>query len=208
MEILATIFVAVMAFVATNLDDLILLTVFFANNDYSNLSIVLGQYLGVSLLLIICAMAYFFKFIIPPQYLAIFGILPIAIGLKNLLNLRNDNLNHKYIQMDSELKVNVKKAKSSKKAVQVASTTFANGGDNIGIYIPLFISVDIFQITTITIIFFVMIGLWCFISYYMVKNRIIGFKLQKYGHLILPFVLITIGIGVLTGVWVNPIYKL
>jgi cadmium resistance protein CadD (predicted permease) len=92
--------------------------------------------------------------------------------------------------------------------VQVASTTFANGGDNIGIYIPLFISVDIFQITTITIIFFVMIGLWCFISYYMVKNRIIGFKLQKYGHLILPFVLITIGIGVLTGVWVNPIYKL
>lgn len=66
MELLSTIFVAVMAFVATNLDDLILLTAFFANNDYNNPSVVLGQYLGVSLIMMICVLAYFFKFIIPP----------------------------------------------------------------------------------------------------------------------------------------------
>jgi cadmium resistance protein CadD (predicted permease) len=29
-------------------------------------------------------------------------------------------------------------------------------------------------------------------------NKIIGYKLQEYGHIILPFVLIIIGIGVLT----------
>jgi cadmium resistance protein CadD (predicted permease) len=199
MEILSTIFVAVMAFVATNLDDLILLTAFFANNEFNNLSVVLGQYLGVSLLIMISVLAYFFKFIIPPEYLALFGILPISIGLKNLWNLRNGNPNHNF--KDSELEFNINKRKSNKKSLQVASTTFANGGDNFGVYIPLFASVDTFQITTITIVFFGMIGVWCVIGYYMVQNRIIGFKLQKYGHLILPFVLIMIGIGVLLGGW-------
>lgn len=113
MELLSTIFVAVMAFVATNLDDLILLTAFFANNDYINLSVVLGQYLGVSLIIMICVLAYLFKFIIPPQYLGLFGILPISIGLKNLWNLRNDNSNHNI--KDSELAYNVNKTKSGKK---------------------------------------------------------------------------------------------
>lgn len=201
MELLSTMFVAVMAFMATNMDDLILLTAFFANNDYNNLSVVLGQYIGVTLIIMICVLAYLFKFIIPPQYLGLFGILPISIGLKNLWNLRNDNSNHNF--KDSELAYNVSKTKSGKKSLQVASTTFANGGDNFGVYIPLFASMDTFQITTITIIFFGMIGLWCFIGYYMIQNRIIGFKLQKYGHLILPFVLIMIGIGILLGGWSN-----
>lgn len=202
MELVSTIFVAVIAFVATNLDDLIILTGFFANTDFNNYSVVLGQYLGISILIMICVLAYFFKFIIPPQFLALFGILPISLGLKNLWNLRNDNSKHNF--MDYELDCNVKKAKSGKKSLQVASTTFANGGDNFGVYIPLFASLDIFQITTITIVFLGMIGLWCVIGYYMVKNRIIGFKLQKYGHLLLPFVLIMIGIGVLLGGWSNP----
>ena len=44
-----------------------------------------------------------------------------------------------------------------------------------------------------------MIGLWCFIGYFMVSNRIVGNKLKRYGHIILPFVLILIGLGVLLG---------
>ena len=200
MEIISIISLALMAFLATNMDDLIILIVFFANNDFNNLSVVLGQYLGVSLLIIISCFAYFFKFIIPPQYIALFGILPIAIGLKNLWNLRNNNSkNNKFIQNNSDLYLNENAHKSGNKTLQVASTTFANGGDNIGVYIPLFASLGTFQIMLITMIFFGMIGLWCIISYFMVINKIIGFKLQKYMHLILPFVLIIIGLGVLIG---------
>jgi cadmium resistance protein CadD (predicted permease) len=44
-----------------------------------------------------------------------------------------------------------------------------------------------------------MIGLWCFIGYFMVSNRIVGNKLKRYGHIILPFILILIGLGVLLG---------
>lgn len=53
MEILLTVLVAVSAFVATNLDDLFVLTLFFAGKDFNNTSVVVGQYIGVSLLMII-----------------------------------------------------------------------------------------------------------------------------------------------------------
>jgi cadmium resistance protein CadD (predicted permease) len=65
MEILLTVLVAVSAFVATNLDDLFVLTIFFGSKDFNNTSVVLGQYIGVLLLIIISLLAYFFKFIIP-----------------------------------------------------------------------------------------------------------------------------------------------
>jgi len=94
MEIILTILVAVSAFIATNLDDMLILIAFFAREDFNNISVVIGQYIGVSFLIIISSFAYFFKFIIPQSYIALLGILPIAIGLKNLWNLKEDGLNH------------------------------------------------------------------------------------------------------------------
>ncbi len=82
MEIILTILVAVSAFIATNLDDMLILIAFFAREDFNNISVVIGQYIGVSFLIIISSFAYFFKFIIPQSYIALLGILPIAIGLK------------------------------------------------------------------------------------------------------------------------------
>ncbi len=76
MEILTTLLIAIIAFVATNLDDIFVLIAFFANKDFNSVSIVSGQYIGVAILIIISSLAYFFKFIIPPSYIALFGIYP------------------------------------------------------------------------------------------------------------------------------------
>lgn len=40
----------------------------------------------------------------------------------------------------------------------------------------------------------VMTGFWCITGIKMVENRIIGDKIKRYGHIILPFVLIGIGV--------------
>lgn len=90
MEIYLIVIVAVTAFIATNLDDIFVLIAYFAHRDFSKVSVVLGQYIGVSLLIFISSFAYFFKFIIPASYIALFGILPIFIGLKSLWSLRKE----------------------------------------------------------------------------------------------------------------------
>lgn len=78
--------------------------------------------------------------------------------------------------------------------MQVALVTFANGGDNIGVYIPIFASLSLVEIAAVVLIFIALTGLWCIIGLKMVENRIIGSKIKNYGHLILPFVLIAIGV--------------
>lgn len=198
MDIILTIFVAVTAFVATNLDDLFVLIAFFARKDIHIVSVVVGQYIGVLLLIILSSFAYFFKFIIPTSYISLLGLLPIAIGLKNLWNLKHNA--HSKSFLNKSVRKNEKNLEISHyNTLKVALVTFANGGDNIGVYAPLFASSTIIQVFLTSSIFMAMVGLWCIISYFMVSNKIIGYKLEKYGHIILPFVLIFIGLGVLTG---------
>jgi len=203
MEIFLVVIVAVTAFIATNLDDIFVLIAYFAHRDFNKISIVLGQYIGVSLLIFISSLAYFFKFIIPSSYIALFGILPIIIGFKSLWSLRNDGskdlLIESYTQNNHDENKNSNSEFSIKKTFKVTSVTFSNGGDNIGVYAPLFASMTVFPLVFTILIFMFMIGLWCFVGYFMVSNRIIGNKLKKYGHIILPFVLILIGLGVLLG---------
>ncbi len=201
MEIILTCSVAITAFIATNLDDMFILIYFFTRNEFNKGSIVLGQYIGISLLILISMLAYFFKFIIPPSYIALLGIFPIAIGLNHLCNFKNNsshNLSNKINYTNKKDIVPDNSSLSIMNILKVATVTFSNGGDNIGVYAPLFASLSISQIFLTSTTFLVMVGIWCIISYIMVINKIIGNKLQEYGHIILPFVLIIIGIGVLT----------
>jgi cadmium resistance protein CadD (predicted permease) len=151
-------------------------------------------------------LAYFFKFIIPISYITLFGILPLGIGLKNLWNLRKkgskDFPNKKFRDLYTGNCIDSKISRET--ILKVASVTFFNGGDNIGVYMSLFASSGIIQLILTNSVFIILIGVWCLISSFMVKNRIIGYKLERYGHILLPFVLIIIGLVILSGM--GPIF--
>jgi cadmium resistance protein CadD (predicted permease) len=173
MEIILTCSVAVTAFIATNLDDMFILMSFFARNEFSKVSVVLGQYIGIFMLILISMLAYFFKFIIPPSYIAILGIFPIAIGLNHLLNLKknsSNNLSNKINYTNKNALSHDNSSISKVNILKVATVTFSNGGDNIGVYAPLFASLTISQIFLTSTTFLVMVGIWCIISYIMVVN--------------------------------------
>ena len=75
--------------------------------------------------------------------------------------------------------------------LSVAAVTFSNGGDNIGIYTPLFASNNtIGQIITLITIFMIKTAVWCNIGYYLVNHSFLANRIQRLGHLVLPFVLI------------------
>ena len=76
--------------------------------------------------------------------------------------------------------------------------TFSNGGDNIGIYTPLFAKYSsVGEVVLIALIFLVMTAIWCIIAYSLVRHPIIAIRLDKTGHIIFPFVLIGLGIYIL-----------
>jgi cadmium resistance transport/sequestration family protein len=195
-ELISLIFTAVAMFIATNLDDLFVLMIFFSNKEFTARQIVLGQYIGVMALIVISALSYFLKLVIPVNWIGLLGTLPILIGLKNLKDLKsNKNISANY-NINEENKRFFSKFRNSKSSL-VALVSFTNGGDNIGVYVPLFASIGLQQILVVISVFLIMISVWCYISFNLAENSILEDKIKKYGHIILPFVLIFLGITIL-----------
>jgi cadmium resistance protein CadD (predicted permease) len=71
------------AFVATNLDDIVILSLFFSqvNAMFRNRHIVTGQYLGFSALVMVSLPSFFGSLILPEPWIGLLGIAPIMIGI-------------------------------------------------------------------------------------------------------------------------------
>ena len=78
----------------------------------------------------------------------------------------------------------------------VAAITIANGGDNLGVYIPLFAK-DLSVLPLYAGVFTVLTGVWCWLGHALVKNPVGGAVMERWGHILLPFVLIAIGVHIL-----------
>jgi hypothetical protein len=71
----------------------------------------------------------------------------------------------------------------------ISAITFANGGDNIGIYTPLFASSDSAQLGVLLAVFYGMLAVWCGLGYRIARHPLMARALARYGHVLVPFVL-------------------
>jgi cadmium resistance protein CadD (predicted permease) len=186
--------IGVAAFAATNIDDIFVLMMFFSSSSmtFPVKQIVSGQYIGIGLLVAISALGSFISLAVPTYIIALLGIVPIVIGIKKLVVFRKKN--------ESNLNQAVQnKKKNNLVFAAVAAVTFSNGGDNIGVYTPLFAKYNsLSQITALAMIFMAMTAVWCIAAYYLVNHPLVASKIRSIGHIILPFVLIGLGIYILT----------
>jgi cadmium resistance protein CadD (predicted permease) len=154
--------------------------------------VVAGQYLGVIALVIISLSGIVLGKILDPRYISLLGILPITLGLKGLYHLYRGEEN----KQGEEPEI---RPGTSLSFMSVAIVTFANGGDNIGVYVPLFASIQGRLIILYLTIFIMLIGVWCLLGYYFVKHSYVKNIFEKYGRIILPCFLILLGLWILFG---------
>jgi cadmium resistance protein CadD (predicted permease) len=177
---------AIVAFAATNLDDIFVLTFFFAQKNLQIWRVVLGQYLGIAGLILVSLVGFFASLLIPYKWIGLLGLIPIGIGIRKLLAL----------QEGQKEKIVVRRVESS---LTVAAITFANGGDNIAIYTPLFASSTWATLTITLITFSVMIALWCVAGYAIGNHFVVIRLIDRYGHILVPFIFIGLGFYILLG---------
>ena len=60
--------------------------------------------------------------------------------------------------------------------------TAANGGDNIGVYMPLFATRTISATAIIVTVFMIMTALWIGITHRLVSHPTLGAPIRRYGH--------------------------
>jgi cadmium resistance protein CadD (predicted permease) len=176
-----TLLTGVAAFAATNLDDLFLLVVYFAVGWGRAREVVLGQYAGIGALFAVSSVASLFALALPAGYVCLLGALPVLLGLKLLLAGTPD----------------APETTPRSGILPVAAATVANGGDNIGVYVPLFATSNPFEIGLYGAIFAVMTGLWCMAAHWLVRHPAAGPPIRRHGPAVAPFILIALGLVIL-----------
>ena len=160
--------------------------------------IVAGQYLGFTALIVASLPGFFGGLIVPRTWIGILGLVPIAIGISRLVNREKDGDRVQTVSGEADRSpANTLASFLSPQTYKVAAVTLANGGDNIGIYVPLFASSNLTSLGVILSVFFLLIGVWCYIAYRLARQPTIAYVLTRYGQAIVPFVLIGLGIFIL-----------
>jgi cadmium resistance protein CadD (predicted permease) len=177
---------SVAVFAATNVDDIFLLLGFFADPRFRAGRVAVGQFVGIGALVAASVTASLISLVLPPAYVGLLGLLPILVGVKRLFDTGTDAVPAPEARGDTLGQV-----------ASVAAVTIANGGDNIGVYTPWFAISTAGQIGVIVVVFAAMTGLWLAAGHWLVNHRTVGAPIRRYGHLVLPFVLIGLGVAIL-----------
>ena len=189
---LTTVLQAIGLFAATNLDDIIVLSLFFARGagqSGTTARILAGQYLGfagilvAAILVTIGAGAF-----LPSAAIPYFGLIPLGLGLWAAWEAwRGDD------DDDDEAKVAGKKVGVG----TVAGVTFANGGDNIGVYTPVFLSVEPLAVVAYCVIFLALVAVLVALAKFVATRPPIAEVLERWEDILFPIVLIGLGIVIL-----------
>ncbi|MEV0232072.1 cadmium resistance transporter [Nonomuraea sp. NPDC050786] len=180
-------------FAATNIDDILILALFFAQGAGRRgaaARVVAGQYLGFLGILAVATAAAFGATFLPEPVLPYLGLLPLALGLKAAWQAWQ---NHRDGGEDDLTGVR----DGGPKALEVAAVTFANGGDNLGVYVPVFATAGAGSMSVYIVVFLALVAVWCAAGRFFATRPIIAQALSRWGHVLLPIVLIGIGVLIL-----------
>ncbi|MGW1092381.1 cadmium resistance transporter [Streptomyces sp. NPDC002596] len=180
-------------FAVTNIDDILILALFFAQgagHRGSTRRIVLGQYLGFAAILAVAVAAAFGATFLPEPAIPYLGLLPLALGLKAAWQAWKD-------RRDGGDEEETQTREGGPSSLEVAAVTFANGGDNIGVYVPVFATAGIGGMSVYAVVFLVLVAVWCFAGRFFATRPVIAKALARWGHILLPVVLIAIGLLIL-----------
>lgn len=188
--VIETILTGILSFAATNMDDIVIDTILFAQSEKKKdtCAIVLGKYIGIGLLVLVSLLGAYFLKTVPRMYIRLLGLIPIYLGVKQGWEKHKHDENEELA--DTEQQVHGL-------AVSVALITIANGADNIGVYIPLFASFSTGQMIILCAVFAFMIALWCILAKRISNLPILNQFLIRYKHVLVPVVFVLLGVYIL-----------
>lgn len=178
-------------FASTNIDDIFLTMAFFADPRLSRSAIVLGKFVGIAALTLLSTIAAAGSLVVSPEWIALLGFVPLGLGLHGLWMNRRPA-----VALDGD---GIEQAPSAFLAQvgAVAGVTAANGGDNLGVYVPVFAE-DLSAIPVFVVVFALMTVLWCVAGNLLVGHPRLSVSMRSLSRRWLPYVLIVLGVWILS----------
>ncbi|SCL69093.1 cadmium resistance transporter [Micromonospora peucetia] len=190
-DLLGTAAGAAVVFAATDIDDIVILTLFFVaartTGRPRTWQIVAGQYLGIGALVLASAVVAAGLLVVPEPWTGLLGLLPVALGVRALLDRDTD---------DAPAVVG--------STLGVAGVTIANGADNIAVYVPVFRALGPADSAVFLLVFVVLIALWCAAGAWLGGHPRVVRLVGRVGHRLVPAIFIAIGVVILATSGVLP----
>lgn len=189
LEMSSVIAIAAGAFVATNLDNFVLLVALFGRYSDSRPGVVSGYFAGM---LVILTIAYSVGRIVgaaPVKFLGLLGIFPLLIGLFELARL----LRKRGVSRVPEVSGGGRTA-----FVATLLTQLSNSSDTIVTFSALFSDENDLGDYLVLMVFAGMALLLAQVSYQTLRYPWLGRQIQYHGQYVTPLVLITVGLYILS----------
>ena len=190
---LGTIIAGVVTYWSTAIDLLIILMLFFAKvKDKKGVrDIYIGQFLGSGLLILVSLFfAVILHYVPDKRLLGFLGIIPVFLGIKALILGDSDGE-----KMANEKLKDTNQNNLIKTLIFI--TIVSCSADNVGLFVPYFISLTLPKLLITLLVFLIMIFLLVFIAQKSVSIPTVGTVLEKYSRWFIGIVYIFIGGSVL-----------
>ncbi|KRN29766.1 hypothetical protein IV38_GL000655 [Lactobacillus selangorensis] len=189
---LANLLPATFAFLATDMDDLFLLVTFLmvAVNEPAAKSrgdiwkVFIGQVIAFAMIVFASDLGSFGIKLLPQQFIAGLGAVPFFLGCQVFWSEHHEKREHQKKQINQHV-VSVG---------FVMLTILADGGDNLGVYIPYFASLDTKMLLWTNLYLMVLICLWCALGLRLTRFKDFETFFHKHGENLTGTILIVLGL--------------
>lgn len=189
-----TIISAIGVYISTSIDYLIVLIILFAqlSQNKQKWHIYAGQYLGTGLLVgVSLVAAYVVNFVPEAWMVGLLGLIPIYLGIRFAIVGEGEE------EEEEETIERLEQSKANQLFWTVTLLTIASGGDNLGIYIPYFASLDWAQTLVALLVFAIGVIIFCKLSQMLSSIPLISETIEKYTRIIVPLVFIPLGLYIM-----------
>lgn len=189
-----TIISAIGVYISTSIDYLIVLIILFAqlSQNKQKWHIYAGQYLGTGLLVgVSLVAAYVVNFVPEAWMVGLLGLIPIYLGIRFAIVGEGEE------EEEEETIERLEQSKANQLFWTVTLLTIASGGDNLGIYIPYFASLDWAQTLVALLVFAIGVIIFCKLSQVLSSIPLISETIEKYTQIIVPLVFIPLGLYIM-----------
>ncbi|WP_251954737.1 CadD family cadmium resistance transporter, partial [Staphylococcus xylosus] len=190
---LQTIMTAIILYTATAVDLLVILLIFFAkaNTKKEYRDIYIGQYVGsLALILISLFLAFVLNYVPEKWILGLLGLIPIYLGIR--VAISGD------CEGEERAKRELNEKGLSKLVGMVAIVTIAScGADNVGLFVPYFVTLKTIELITTLIIFIILILVLVFSAQLLSKTPGIGEVIERFNRWIMAVIYIGLGLFII-----------
>ena len=182
----AILFIAVVAFASTNIDDFVLLTGLLADPSNRCRTVLIGHGIGIFLIIALSLAGSAALATLPRAYVLSLGFGPILLGALKLatwLKRRRGRIAAKEMEALA----------SGGTIFSVTAAVSAAGGDNLAAYIPLFATHAVYERTFFVLSFVILAAIWCVIAVLLARRVNRNQKITLATAPIVALLLMTLG---------------